>query len=90
MLKILAVIVVLVAAVTVVGFASETVERASASPAAPTGTVAAVSLPSNEAALQRLREADGTVDLPGEIEPVLVGSPQPPAEQTRGKPIRRR
>jgi len=51
-----------------------------------------VSLPSNEAALQRLDEAiadDGTQALPGQVEPVLVGSPQP-AEQTRGKPIQRR
>ena len=89
MLKMLAVIVVLVAAVSVVGFASDTVERAFASPAAPTETVAAVSLPSNEAALQRFADADGTVAMPGQIEPVLVGSPQP-AEQTRGKPIQRR
>jgi len=88
-LKMLAVIVVLVAAVCVLGFASETVERAYASPVAPTETVAAVSLPSNEAALQRLDEAiadDGTQALPGQVEPVLVASPQP-AEQTRGKPI---
>jgi hypothetical protein len=63
----LAVIVVLMAAVCVLGFASETVERAYASPVAPTETVAAVSLPSNEAALQRLDEAiadDGTQALP--------------------------
>ena len=39
------------------GLASDTVERAYASPAAPTETVAGVSLPSNEAALQRLGEA---------------------------------
>lgn len=92
MLKMLAVIVVLVAAVCVLRFASETAERAYASPAARTGTVAAVSLPSSEAALQRLGEAiadDGTEASPGLVEPVLVASPQP-AEQTRGKPIQRR
>ena len=92
MLKMLAVIVALVAAVCVVRFASETVQRAYASPAAPTETVAAVSLPSNEAALQRLGKAiadDGTEALPGQVEPVLVASPQA-AKQTRGKPIRRR
>jgi len=72
----------------VLGLASDTVERAYASPAAPTETVAGVSLPSNEAALQRLGEAiadDGTQALPGQVEPVLGGSPQP-VEQTRGKP----
>ena len=88
MLKKLSVIVALVA-VYVLGFASETVVRAFASPAAPIETVAAVSLPSHEAALQRLKEADGTVAMPGEIEPVLVGSPQP-AKQARAKPIQRR
>jgi len=90
MLKMLAVIAVLVAAVCVLRFASETVRRAHASPAAPTETVAGVSLPSNEAALQRLGEAiadDGTDALPGQVEPVLVASPEV-AKQMRGKPIR--
>ncbi len=92
MLKMLAVIVVLVAAACVLRFALGIVERAHASPAALTETVSAVSLPSNEAALQRLGEAiadDGTEALPGQVEPVLVASPQA-AEQTRGKPIQRR
>jgi hypothetical protein len=92
MLKMLAVIVVIVTAVCVLGFALERVQRAYASPAAPTETVTAMSLPSNEAALQRLGEAiadDGTEALPGQVEPVLVTSPRR-AEQTRGKPIRRR
>jgi len=80
MLKMLAVIVVLVAALCVLRFASEkdTVERAYASPAAPTETVPAVSLPSNEAALQRLGEAiadDGTAALPGQVAPELVKFP---------------
>jgi len=89
MLKMLAVIAVLVAVVCVLRFAPETVNRAHASPAAPTDTVAGVSLPSNEAALQRLGEAiadDGTEALPGQVEPVLVASPQA-AEQMRGRPI---
>jgi hypothetical protein len=94
MLKMPVVIVVLVAALCVLRFGSETntVERAYASPAVPTEMVPAVSLPSNEAALQRFHEAvgdDGTDALPGQVEPVLVKSPRP-AEQTRGKPIRRR
>ena len=44
--------------------------------------------PSNEAALQRLGEAladDGTEALPGQVEPVLVASPQA-AKQMRGNP----
>jgi len=89
MLKILAVIVVFVGALSVLRFASETktAERAYASPAAPTETVAAVSLPSNEAALQRLHEAiadDGTDTLPGQVEPALVKSPRP-AGRDRGQ-----
>ena len=90
MLKMLAVIVVLVAAVYVLDLASKKVKRAYASPAAPTETVAPVSLPSNEAALQSLGEAiadDGTDALPGEVEPALVKSPQP-AQQTRSTPSR--
>jgi len=88
MLKKLVVIGVLVAAVCVLAFTSKKVERAYASLAAPTETVAPVSLPSNEAALQRLGEAvadDGTEALPGQVEPVLVASPHA-AKQTRGKP----
>ena len=61
------------------GLASDTVERAYASPAAPTETVAGVSLPSNEAALQRLGEAiadDGTqAPLPAAMRP----PPLPPS-----------
>jgi len=72
-------IVMLAAAVCVVRFASGTVKPAHASPAAPTEIVAGVSLPSNDAALQKLGEAiadDGTEALPGQVEPVLVTSPQ--------------
>jgi hypothetical protein len=89
--KMPAVIVVLVAAVCVLGFTSKSVERAYASPAAVTETVAPVSLPSNEAALQRLGEAvadDGTEALPGQVEPVLVASSH--AAKPGGKPIQRR
>jgi hypothetical protein len=85
MLKMLAVIVALVAAVFVLRFASrtQTVGRAYASPAAATQTVPAVSFPSNEAELQRFGQADGTVALPGQIEAVLVGSPQPAEANAR-------
>jgi hypothetical protein len=91
MLKMLAVIGVLVAAVCALGSASKRVERAYASPAALTETVTPVSLPSNEAASQRLGEAiadDGTEALPGQVEPVLVASPH--AAKPGGKPIQRR
>jgi hypothetical protein len=86
MLKMLGVIVVLVAAVCVLAFASGTVERAYASRAAPTETVDAVTLPTNEPAVQKLGEAiadDGTDALPGQVEPVLVGSPQRAKQNAR-------
>ena len=92
MLKMLAVIAVVVAALCLLRFALQTVKPAHASPAAPTGTVAGVSLSSNEAALQRLGEAvadDGTEALPGQVEPVLVASPHA-EKQMRGEPIRNR
>lgn len=79
MLRMLAVIVVLVAAVCALRFASETVKGAHASPEAPPEIAAGVSLATNEAALQSLGEAvadDGPEALPGQVEPVLVASPQ--------------
>jgi hypothetical protein len=93
MLKRVTVIVVLVAAVLVLHFTSERIEPAHASSAAPTETLSAVSLPANEAALQRLGEAiadDGTPSLPGQDEPAVVKLPEatrPPRPAHRRKMI---
>jgi len=86
MLTMLAVLVLLVVAVSVLGLASETVERAYASPVVLADTVTAVGLPTSDSVVDSFREAtadDGIGYLPGDVESVLVSAPQQPVEQTR-------
>jgi len=86
MLKMLAVLVLLVVAVSVLGLASETVERAYASPVVLADTVTAVGLPTSDSVVDGFREAladDGIGYLPGDVESVLFSAPQQPVKQTR-------
>jgi hypothetical protein len=85
MLKILAALVLLVVAVSVLGLASEIGERAYASPVVLADTVTAVGLPATDSVVDSFREStadDGFGYLPGDVESVLVSAPRP-VEQTR-------